>query len=202
MNELKAQDLECLRGDYLLFEALSVSLRAGEVLYVEGPNGAGKTTLLRMLAGLSLPEAGEVLWNGEPIRRCREQYNAELVYIGHQPGIKAGLSVRENLRLAPRLRGDIEAAVEHLGIGIKLDEPVHTLSAGQRRRVALCRLMLQPGALWILDEPYTALDRRGIEVVEALIAQHVAADGMVVLTSHQPPTLAGVDVRRVALGAA
>lgn len=198
MNELKAVALEGLRGENLLYRDLSLTLRSGEVLYIEGPNGAGKTSLLRTLAGLTLAESGHVEWNGKPIQTQRERFHTDLTYIGHQPGIKAGLSVRENL--AAWGEGDaLEAAAARLGIAAKLDDPVQILSAGQRRRVALCRLVLAPAILWILDEPYTALDAAGIATIDALIHAHIRAGGLLVLTSHQPPRLE-LPVQRLVLG--
>lgn len=203
-HDLRADDLECLRGEVLLFEGLGLRVSAGEVLQIEGPNGSGKTSLLRMLAGLTLPEAGVVYWNGEPIREDRPRFHADLHYLGHQHAVKAGLSVLENLRFHAGIGGhsmEPEAALVRVGLGRQLHQSADTLSAGQRRRAALARLLLRPAPLWILDEPYTALDASGIALVNELICEHVRAAGLVVLTSHQAVELPGLPLRLLKLGA-
>lgn len=200
-NQLRADDLACLRGDLLLFENLHLEVGAGQLLQIEGPNGSGKTSLLRILAGLTLPEDGEVSWNGTPIRRQRSEYAMALHYIGHQAALKSGLTVSENLRFNAGLMGgrNIAAALETIGIHGHADQHAHTLSAGQQRRTALARLLLRPAPLWILDEPYTALDVAGVELVTKLIKTHVDGGGIVIMTSHQPIPLPGL--RRLRLGA-
>jgi heme exporter protein A len=200
-NELRAEGLECLRGDLLLFEDLDLSVRAGEALQIEGPNGAGKTSLLRMLAGLTLPEAGEIYWNGRPTRRQRGTYAQALHYIGHQPGLKQPLTATENLRFSRGLMSgaDVGGSLQRVGLGEHCQQPVRTLSAGQRRRAALARLLLRPAPLWILDEPYTALDADGVAMVNRLIDAHVRDGGLAVLTSHQPLDLP--NLRRLRIGA-
>jgi heme exporter protein A len=202
-HELRADDLECLRGEVLLFERLGLRVAAGEVLQVEGPNGSGKTSLLRMLAGLTLPETGEVYWNGEPIRRDRARFHADLHYIGHQHAVKAGLSVLENLKVQAGISGNSvepQTALTRVGLARQLHQPADTLSAGQRRRAALARLLLRPAPLWILDEPYTALDTSGVALVDELIRGHVRAGGLVVMTSHQPVELPELPLRQLRLG--
>ena len=184
---LAAVDLACRRGDRILFTGLQFEVRAGQVVWLRGANGRGKTSLLRLLAGLSTPEAGHVAWGGVPQQR---------VYIAHANALKEDLSVLESLRFLARLhgRGDSMAAlVEALrlfGMASRRDAPVRTLSQGQRRRVALSRLALdtQP-AVWILDEPFDALDTEGIASLNALLTEHAARGGSVVLTSHQALTL-------------
>lgn len=205
VHELRAEGLECLRGEVLLFDKLGLRLIDGEILQVDGPNGSGKTSLLRTLAGLTLPEAGEVYWDGQPTRADRARFNSALHYVGHQHAVKAGLTVLENLRLVQGMAGgsgSAEAALERVGLGSRLRQPAHSLSAGQRRRAALARLLLRDAPLWILDEPYTALDAGGVALVDELIREHSAAGGMTILTSHQRLELADLPLRRLRLGRA
>jgi len=188
---LEAIDLECERQDRVLFSGLSFALEAGGVLQLEGQNGSGKTTLLRVLCGLSPPAAGEVRWCGRPIGEVRAEYAAELAYVGHAPGVKDDLTPLENLRAAQALLGAVpglppEEALERLGLAGYEDVLCRRLSAGQRRRVALARLLVARSRLWILDEPFTALDRSGIRDIERMIEHHTAAGGMVVLSTHRP----------------
>lgn len=187
---LSAEALSCERGGRELFAALDVALAPGEILQVEGDNGTGKTSLLRILAGLLEPSAGQVRWRGDAIRELRDVYHAQLVYIGHRDGLKAELTPRENLAFAVALSGHapkqtIAAALEHLGLNTHADDPVAQLSAGQRRRVALARLLLIPASLWLLDEPFTALDQTSIARVEALLHAHVQAGGLAVVSTHR-----------------
>ncbi len=195
--ELQAHGLECIRGDRLLFCDLSFDLAAGELLAVEGANGAGKTSLLRILAGLSLPSEGSVVWRGHAIARRRAEYCAEMIYLGHQGGLKMDLSPLENLRLWLTLAG-LEAnddAITHalatVGLDGYQDAPTRILSAGQRQRTALSRLLLSAAPLWILDEPFTALDTRGLTLVRQLLDRHADRGGLAVLTSHQPIEVSG-----------
>lgn len=189
---IEAAGLSCFRGDRLLFSGLDFALGPGRALHLRGPNGSGKTTLLRVLCGLTLPEAGEIHWLGEP-RPPRT--GAVLGYVGHSDGIKLELSPRENLAMARALSGgapggapggDIEAALASFGLAGFADVPCRTLSAGQRRRIALARLLLGGARVWILDEPFTALDTRAAATLYALIEGHLAEGGGVLLTSHHP----------------
>jgi heme exporter protein A len=189
--------LECLRGDRLLFSSLSFDLREGQILLIEGANGAGKTSLLRILAGLSRPSDGEIRWRGHGIADRRAEYCSEMTYLGHAPGLKAELSPAENLRLWLRLAGlplktrEVRQALDDVGLGGYEDAPTRILSAGQRQRTALARLLLSPALLWILDEPFTALDAAGLALVRVLLETHTARGGMVSLTSHQPIEVSG-----------
>jgi heme exporter protein A len=202
---LEARDLACLRGERLLFKQLNLTLRPGKILQIEGPNGAGKTSLLRILAGLMQPWEGDVLYQGQSIQRDRTHFLSELAWLGHHSGIKADLSPHENLRFTQMLLGHRdEAAIEHalavVGLTAHAQQPCRQLSAGQNRRAALARLVLSNAPLWILDEPFTALDRAAIAELEQRLVAHAAQGGMIVLTTHQP--LQSVpDVQRLDLAA-
>lgn len=194
---LEASNLECVRGEKSLFRGLSFRLGAGTCLMVQGANGSGKTSLLRMLCGLSPPAQGEIRWNGAPIRKLAEEYRGELLYCGHAGAVKDELTALENARLSATLAGTPvgdEAALQALRqLGLKGREhlPARVLSAGQKRRVALSRLLLERRRLWVLDEPLTALDKAAAANLCGLIDAHLAGGGMAVLTSHQELPLAG-----------
>ncbi|VEB96086.1 Cytochrome c biogenesis ATP-binding export protein CcmA [Cedecea lapagei] len=185
---LEARQLTCQRDERTLFNALSFSVEPGEMVQVAGKNGAGKTTLLRILAGLSQPDEGEVFWHNQPLRRQRDNFHGDLLWIGHQPGIKAVLTSFENLTFfhADAAEQQRWAALEQTGLLGFEDLPVNQLSAGQQRRAALARLWLSSAKLWLLDEPFTALDTAGIERLTLRLQQHADAGGTVILTSHQP----------------
>lgn len=189
---LEANALECVRGERRLFQSLSFSLAPGEALEVSGPNGSGKTSLLRMVCGLLPPAAGEILWQGENISALKEEYLSKLAYLGHTNGVKAELSARENLRIAGGLAGvhpsaeRIGTALDRLGLSDSGARPLKTFSQGQQRRVALARLLISNKALWVLDEPLTALDSAAVRLVQAVIGEHLEKGGMAILTTHQP----------------
>ena len=188
---LELRDLECVRGAVTLFSDVAATLDAGAVLRVRGANGAGKTSLLRMICGLSLPHRGEVRWNGEVIGGLREEYARQLVYLGHGAALKDDLSAAENLRASSVLggiathNGAIAGALAAAGLGGREHLPVRVLSQGQKRRAALARLPLAASApLWVLDEPFNALDATAIDWLFAVLADHLKRGGMLVLTSH------------------
>jgi heme exporter protein A len=203
---LEVVDLECRRGDRRLFAGLSFHVDVGTLIHVRGRNGSGKTTLLRAICGLLLPEAGEIRWRGEGIRALGDDYHADLLYLGHLNGIKSDLSGLENLRVAATLDGDdadedrLWRALEQMGLAGFEDLPTKVLSQGQKKRVALARLVVSKAPLWILDEPFTALDVDAVDLLQVLIAQHIAEDGMVVLTTHQEVPLTSGQIRRLHLG--
>ena len=194
---LEVADLECVRGDRTLFRGLSFSLGGGELLRVAGANGSGKTSRLRIVCGLSSPAEGEVRWRGGNIRSLREEYWKEIIYLGHSGAVKDDLTASENLIVACTLagkqvnRGQARAALHCFGVAECETLPAKVLSQGQRRRVSLARLILSEHLpLWVLDEPFTALDAAAVEYMEALIAQHVTRGAAVILTTHQEPRLA------------
>jgi heme exporter protein A len=205
---LQATDLTCVRGDRCLFRQLGLSVAPGQLLLVEGENGAGKTSLLRILAGLGLPALGQVLWQGQPIARQREDYGQALLYLGHLGALKEELSAAENLLADARIAGlpgigagQVADALGLMGLQRVAGLPVRVLSAGQRRRAALARLLLEPPPLWILDEPFNALDTAAVDLLGRTLESHLARGGMAVLTSHQPVALHHADTRRLRLSA-
>ncbi len=186
LSMLEVQSLECVRDDRLLFSDLSFTVAAAEVLQIEGSNGCGKTSLLRIICGLRLAEAGQVLWRGEMIQANREDYYANMVYIGHLPCIKAELTVMENVRALLDTRSlsvvdaVIEAALAKVGLASYEDVPGKALSSGQRRRILLAFVDLARAKLW----PLTALDVQGVALMESMIVEHRAAGGSVIFTTH------------------
>lgn len=192
---LTAKGLRCVRDDRVLFDGLDVAVPAGKVLQVEGRNGAGKTTLLRILCGARQADAGNVYWHDQAISRLASDFFRQVNYVGHLAGVKRELSPEENLRFAaamhdaPGLRS-LDTVLDAVGLKGFEDVPTAFLSAGQTRRVALARLLLLQAPLWILDEPFTALDRDGLSMFEAMLEQHLDNGGSAVLTTHRPVELA------------
>lgn len=184
---LEARALAFYRQDEPVFGPLDFQLAEGEIALVEGDNGSGKTTLLRILAGLLHVEEGELRWRGEAWQRDAQL--GDVLFLGHHLGLKGDLSARENLAVAAGLYGRRDEpgpadALRRIGLAGYEDEPVRRLSAGQKKRAALVRLLLLPATLWLLDEPYANLDRTGIELVNGLLAQHAARGGAALVTSH------------------
>ena len=203
---LDAISLGCTRGERSLFENIGFSIAGGQLLRVAGANGSGKTSLLRILCGLLTPSNGEVRWHGRAILAAREEYHRELAYIGHLNGLKDDMTPHENLTVAARLMGESSQpavrlkALDSFGVAHCADLPVRHLSQGQRRRVALARLALPGRArIWILDEPFTALDANAVACLERLIAAHVAGGGIVVMTTHVEVAIAAVSMLLVNL---
>lgn len=194
---LTAHGLTCVRGDRQLFSDLSLAVGAGEWLHVCGENGAGKTSLLRMLAGLSQPAVGEIKWCGQTIADSESGFRADMLYFGHHTALKEDLSPMENLEFAAAIDGqdwdDKQGmlSLHRMGLRGREDLPVRVLSAGQKRRVMLSRLLSRQVKLWILDEPYTALDVNAVQLLSDLIAGHVAGGNMAILTSHQAMPIPG-----------
>jgi heme exporter protein A len=184
-----AANLFCERDERVLFSHLDFSIAAGEVLQVQGANGSGKTTLLRILCGLNPDYLGEIFWEGQDVQNIRETFNSHMFYLGHSPAINKTLTPLQNLRWYCASHGfsddaAILAALAELGLAGYENIPCHQMSAGQQRRVSLARLLLSQARLWILDEPFTALDKQGVVELEGRIAAKVQAGGAVILTTH------------------
>ncbi len=199
--------LSCERDDRLLIEGLDLSLAKGQVLQIEGPNGSGKTTLLRILCGLSEDYEGEIFWSGQS-RYPGPLFRQQTLYFGHNTGVKSALTPRENLAWIIGLKGthspsvqsdsELDKALAAVGLAGFEDVAVATLSAGQKRRVALARLYLDSALLWVLDEPFTAIDKQGVVVLEQLIMAHAARGGTVLITTHH--ALQVPSIRKLQLG--
>ena len=197
---LEARGLCCVRGERQLFADLDFLLELGKCLHVSGENGIGKTSLLRLLTGLSKPESGEVLWGAQPISVDPIDYHRQLLFLGHRDALKEDLTALENLQMYAVL-DDISlpqeqalAALWRFGLRGRENLPVYCLSAGQKRRVLMARMLTRQAKLWILDEPFNALDAGAAEELQNLIAEHLSASGLVVLTSHQQINIANVQV--------
>ncbi len=202
---LDVKNLQCIRGDRELFTGLSFKLEENQLMMLEGENGSGKTTLLRALCGLYMQDEGDILWDGLSIKKQDEEYRKQLLYLGHLNGIKADLTVLENLRINSALLGDVIPinilmdALDTIGLYAFEDFPTSQLSQGQKRRVALARLLISKAKLWILDEPFVALDIAAVELLQSIIANHVDNGGMVILTTHQEVPLTSGKIKRLSL---
>ena len=197
---LEALALTCVRGEKQLFADLSFQVSSGECLHVRGENGVGKTSLLRLLTGLSKPESGDVLWNQQSISSESQTYHRDLLFFGHRDALKEDLTALENLKMYAAiddaaLSDEIAmVALRRFGLRGREHLPVHYLSAGQKRRVLMARLVTRQARLWILDEPFNALDIHAVAELETLITDHLMLDGIVILTSHQPIKLLNLKV--------
>jgi heme exporter protein A len=204
---LTAQGLACLRGDRLLFKNVGFELSAGGLMYVLGENGSGKSSLLRLLCGLLSPEDGEVFWNGKSIKNDAENYQSNLTYIGHLNGLKDDLTALENLQFSARLAANVVndavvlSALTAIGVARCANLPVGVLSQGQKRRVALARLWLSSSQLWILDEPFAALDTASVAILAEQLNQHMAKGGMAIITTHQDVDIQAQSIQNLRLSA-
>ena len=202
-NGLCVEKVHVWRGDRHVLRGLSTQIGRGELLHVSGPNGTGKTTLLRVVSGLLRPEQGSVTWRGHSIVEHRADYQADLAYAAHEPALKGDLTALENLHFSVGLKRrcnaqELRAALERTGVPACADLPARVLSAGQRRRVSLARVVAMQASVWLLDEPYANLDAAGSELVSGLLQEHVAAGGLALVVAHRELTLA-CDVRRLEL---
>lgn len=197
---LEANALCCVRGEKELFRDLSFRVNAGECLHVRGENGVGKTSLLRLLTGLSKADSGQVLWNGRPIFSDSSAFHRELLFLGHRDALKEELTALENLQMyaaiddSPLSVEDALSVLWRFGLRGRENLPVNCLSAGQKRRVLMARMCTRQASLWILDEPFNALDGSAVKALEQLIEEHLAKRGLVVMTSHQAVNIPGVKV--------
>ncbi len=204
---LTATELECVRGNRTVFQELSFSVRPGECLQLTGPNGSGKTSLIRILCGLMEPSHGTVSWKKLDIRHLAEDYRTCITYLGHRHGIKEELTPLENLQIICGLNGTeisrnhAVRALEYMGLANRETAFARFLSEGQRRRIALARLVFNSSEIWLLDEVLTALDRDGMESVQALIDGHLARGGMAVVATHHGLGLSQGRFQRIELAA-
>ncbi|WP_281648246.1 cytochrome c biogenesis heme-transporting ATPase CcmA [Parendozoicomonas sp. Alg238-R29] len=202
---LSVSGLTCERDERILFESLDFTLSVGEILQVSGPNGAGKTTLMRVIAGLSLDFRGQINWCNQPVEDDRPGFQSSLLYMGHQPGVKSTMTPEENLQWAMGLhrsltREEIWGALEKVKLRGYEDVPCYQLSAGQNRRVALARLFLAKQKLWILDEPFTAIDKLGVAELEQTLVDHASSGGLVMMTTHHEMNVDYSGFRQLVLG--
>jgi heme exporter protein A len=197
MSQLQAIAISCERGGRPLFAPQSFTLSPGQAMQIEGDNGSGKTSLLRMVCGLAPTASGEVRWGGQAISEVRHAFSRDLLYLGHSLGLKDELSAVENLRVASVLAGhsvgneEALQALQAQGLGSRSHLPLRVLSQGQKRRVALARLQLSKARLWVLDEPFVALDTLAVLALQQVLRQHLAQDGLLLFTSHQAVDLGG-----------
>jgi heme exporter protein A len=188
-NALCVEKVHVWRGDRHVLQGVSAQIQPQELLHISGPNGTGKTTLLRVVSGLLRPEQGSVTWLGQSITAIRTDYQAALAYASHEPALKGDLTAMENLRFAVGLKrrigaDELRAALARTGVAGCADLPARVLSAGQRRRVAMARVLAMGATVWLLDEPYTNLDAAGQELISELLQAHVAAGGLAMVVAH------------------
>lgn len=205
LSQLEVSGIECIRQDIILFQDVSFKLHSGDLLQIDGVNGSGKSSLLRLLAGLMQPNAGEIIWQGKEISRCRYEYQQEIIYIGHLNGVKDALTALENLRVMVALAGSkpdipLSNALDQVELAGMDTIPLSRMSAGQKRRVALARLFVTKAAIWLLDEPFTSLDASGKLVIERLIAEHCARGGIIIFATHQPMEIENCSIMHIHLG--
>jgi len=205
LSQLEVSGLECIRQDIILFQDINFKLHSGDLLQIDGMNGSGKSSLLRLLAGLMQPNAGEIIWQGKEISRCRYEYQQEINYIGHLNGVKDALTALENLQVMVALAASktelpLSNALDQIELTGMESVPLSRMSAGQKRRVALVRLFVTKAAIWLLDEPFTSLDASGKVVIERLIVEHCAGGGIIIFSTHQPMEIEDCSIMHIHLG--
>ena len=202
---LEVINLTCVRGTRRLFKDLTFSAESGELVEVRGPNGSGKTSLLRILCGLAMPAAGEVRWNGTSIRSLGEEYSGSVAYLAHQNAVKDELTAIENLRISSAVCGNVlnkkeaQETLKRVGLREQQNLPARVLSAGQRRRLAMTRLLTSTARLWILDEVLTSLDDTAMNLSREFISDHLRKDGIAIVATHQELNLAAPRSKRIQL---
>ncbi len=205
LSQFEVSGLECIRQDIILFQDISFKLHSGDLLQIDGVNGSGKSSLLRILAGLMQQNAGEIIWQGKEISGCRYEYQQKISYIGHSNGVKDALTALENLQVMVALAGSMSEiplsnALDQLELTGMDTVPLSRMSAGQKRRVALTRLLVTKAAIWLLDEPFTSLDASGKLFIERLITEHCARGGIIIFSTHQPMEIEGCSIMHIHLG--
>jgi heme exporter protein A len=202
---LEALNLTCVRGTRRLFKDLSFAVERGELIELRGPNGSGKTSLLRILCGLATPAAGDVLWDGKNIRSLGEEYNASIAYLGHQNAVKDELSAMENLRISSGVsgralsKGEAQEVLARVGLTQQQNLPARVLSAGQRRRLGMTRLLTANATLWILDEVLTSLDQTAMDLSRDFMTEQLKNGGAAIVATHQDLNLTAPSVKRLQL---
>lgn len=205
-NKLQVSNLHCVRGDRRLLENIHFSLQSGQLMHLQGHNGSGKTTLMRTIAGLLPMESGEITWNAKNIHTQADIYRSNLLYLGHLNGLKEELNAVENLRMLTAIRGELIEEktlwriLQDIGLRGHEDIPTKYLSQGQKRRVALARLWFNQAVLWLLDEPFSALDTAALQQLQYICREHLQSGGMLLLTSHQSVELLQQDHQTLTLG--
>ena len=205
MSNIEIKNLECVRRDNVLFQDINFILNDGDLFQIDGVNGSGKSSLLRICTGLVQPTEGAVYWNGEDVKECRYQYQSDISYIGHSNGVKESLTAAENFNIMRTLslrKTDIDAGdvLEQIGLPEMADLVLNRMSAGQKRRIALARLIITNSKLWLLDEPFTSLDEAGKSIIEKLIVKHCNAGGMVIFATHQAMEIGDYPIQHIHLG--
>lgn len=205
MSIFNVKNLECIRRDNILFQGLNFNIENGGLLQINGVNGSGKSSLLQMCVGLIQATEGRITWNGEDINTARYQFQSDMTYFGHTNGVKAGLSALENMKVMHALSGskskiDYSRILEQIGLAGMEDVMLSRMSAGQKRRVGLTRIFMAASKLWLLDEPFNALDKNGKKIIEQLIVKHCSAGGMVIFATHQTMEIDGYPLQHLHLG--
>jgi heme exporter protein A len=205
MSNLTIKNLQCIRRDNILFQGLDFELKDGGLIQIDGVNGSGKSSLLQMCAGLIQATEGKISWNGEDINNCRYQFQSNLRYFGHTNGVKAGLTAKENMTVMHALSGskekvDYSSILKQIGLSDMDDILLSRMSAGQKRRVGLSRFFMGGSKLWLLDEPFNALDKDGKLIIEQLIVKHCSEGGMVIFATHQSIEIESYPIEHIHLG--